>query len=665
MRKLIFTYCLNIAVCGLTLGQAPSTPPALRTNPAIQPGYFLFPIMPGEANSLSGGLGDLRPNHFHAGIDIRTQQREGLEVYAAADGHISRIAVFTGGYGNVVFIKHPNGTTTVYGHLRNLNDPLATYLRQEQYKQKTFEIDLRPAPGQFPVKKGEVIALSGNTGGSGGPHLHFEIRDEKDNLLNPLHFGFTEIEDTTPPYFERIVLRTLTPDARVNGQSGRVVLTPVRRPGGEYVITQPVSASGLVGIDLLAFDKTNGTPYKNGLSCIEIQMDGREIYAYNMDNFPHEQSRHINVHMDFATEQLTGQRFHRGYVTDGNELPIYRTSAQRGRLPLFDGQPHDVLITLFDSYQNAARLRFTIQPDSGSAAPGKLIPGRLPMALTPSADENTLLIRARNMPTAAAPPATLFASGSTLQIPVSYVRSNEAVYVVDLNRHLPDSVQIGKTTLPLNYRKRIPPGRGMTYRDERLTIDFAEKSLFDTLHLSTTYAGNLLTINSFTIPLNDFIGVNFKPTEPVEQKERTQVYLVSGGRKKYLGGYWKDDRIHFRTRELGAFQLLTDLNPPTAQWIRKDANALVAKIRDDLSGVDSFRMLVNGEWVLMQYDYKRALIWSDRLDRTKPFEGEVTLEVKDRAGNLTMLTTTLPKAIPVPAADSLDVTEEPETENKP
>ena len=431
-----------------------------------------------------------------------------------------------------------------------------------------------------------------------------------------------------------------------------MALAPVKRPNGEYVLTQPVSASGLIGIDILAYDRTDGTPYKNGLSCIEIELDGNEVFAYNMDNFPHEESRLINLHMDYATEQLSGQRFHRCYVVDGNTLPIYTTDKRRGRLPLFDGQPHEVVITLFDSYQNVTRLRFTIQPEA-EPSPVQVTPSRLPTVLTASASDNTLLIKARNFATAEVPDARFFSSGLSRDVAVSYVRNGEAVYVLDLSRRLPDSVQVGTTTLPLHYRKQIIPGRADAYREQQVQIEFAENSVYDTLHLAVSHEGNRLVINDFTIPLREQIRVTFAPTEPVEVRDRTQMYLVSGGRRDYIGGFWKDNTFQFHTRKLGTFQLLTDVNPPVARWIRKDAQGLVATIKDDLSGIASFRMQVNGEWVLMQYDYKRALIWSDRLDRTKPFEGPVQLEVKDRAGNVTLLTATLP--VLTAKADSVSI----------
>lgn len=179
------------------LGLAGVAKDSLAQKQSYPKGYYQFPIRPGLPNSLAGGLGDLRSNHFHAGLDIRTQQREGLPVYAAAEGYIYKVAVQRTGYGNVIYLRHPNGQTTVYGHLLKFSDPLATWVRQEQYKKQTFEIDLFPEAGQFVFKKGEVIALSGNTGGSAGPHLHFEVRDSKDNYLNPLYFGFNEIKDVT------------------------------------------------------------------------------------------------------------------------------------------------------------------------------------------------------------------------------------------------------------------------------------------------------------------------------------------------------------------------------------------------------------------------------------------------------------------------------------
>lgn len=633
----------------------------------IQPGivqgsYFLFPIQPGQQNSLSGGLGDLRANHFHAGLDIRTGGREGLPVYAAADGYISRIAVFTGGYGNVLFIKHPNGLTTVYGHLRNLNDTLGTYLREQQYNRKTFEIDLRPTPNQFPVKKGDIIAASGNTGGSGGPHLHFEVRDASDNLINPLLYGFSELQDEVPPYFERVALKTMTPTSRINGEYQRVSYAPVRRADGTYTITQPITASGLVGLEVLAYDKTSGSPYRNGISCLEIRLDGREVFAYNMNSFPNEQTRFMNVHENYEVEQTTGQRYHRAYIADGNILNLYKLPSNanyRGRLPLLDGKPHEVTLTLYDAYDHATRLTFTILPELPTPvepsadslivqpigdAPTEDAPLGEPTA-TVTTDENVLKLTVKNVSAATPPVAKLFIGRSVTEQAASYLRNNQAVYLIDLRRTLPDSVQFGRSVVHTNLKKRIMPGRSELLVDGTTRLEFGPKTLFDTLHLAMRpLPGGGLEINQPTIPLNDYLTVQYTPNFPIAiDTARTKAYWTSGGRESFLGGTWKNGRIEFRTRSLGQFRLMTDATPPTVDILAATPKGISVRIRDDLSGIAQFRALVNGEWVLMQYDYKRALLWSDKLVPDEPFEigAEVLVQVKDRSGNIGSASTTI------------------------
>lgn len=626
--------------------------------PLIQPGYLLFPINPGQAGSLSGGMGDLRGNHFHAGLDIRTGGVEGVPVHAAADGYVSRIAVFTGGYGNVIFLKHPNGLTTVYGHLKVLNDTLGTYLRSAQYDKQTFEIDLRPAPNQFPVSKGEIIALSGNTGGSGGPHLHFEVRDPNDNLINPLLYGFPELSDDVPPYFERIALRTMTPQSRLNGEFGRQTFVPVRHADGSYGLSQPISASGLLGLELLAYDKANGSPYRNGLNCVEIRLDGQEVFAYSMNSFPNEQTRFINVHMNYEAEQLTGQRYHRAYVADGNQLNLYHSSAYRGKLPLLDGKPHEVTITLFDSYEHGATLRFTLLPETALpvgpvvAAPTIDSTALTQPMLVPSAtitpDDNVLKLTVKDLP-ASPPNALLFVGRTITELPVAYVRSGKATYLIDLNKTLPDSVQVGRGRIPLNFRERIIPGKAQVVNAGNVTLRFNASSLFDTLYLATrTLPGNVLEVNQATIPLNEAIDVRFIPMYPAGiDTLRTKMYALNGGRRSFLGGTWVGNRIEFSTRVLGRFGLLTDVTPPAIRILSATPTGISARISDDLAGIDKFRAFVNGEWVLMQYDYKRALIWSDGLDPAVLFEAgaELKIQVRDRAGNIAEVVTTVAQPV--------------------
>jgi len=600
--------------------------------------YFLFPISPGQKNTLSGALGDLRSNHFHAGIDVRTQQREGLEVLASAEGYVSKIKVQTGGYGNVVFIKHPNGMTTVYGHLLSFAEPMASYLRQKQYDRRTFEIELNPAPNDFPVQKGQLVGLSGNTGGSGGPHLHFEIRDSKDNYLNPLFFGFTEVEDDLPPYFSSLAFRPMSLQSQVDGEFERVSFRPIRQKDGSYTLSRPLKAWGEVGLELVAFDAMNGVTFRNGINCIEIKMDGQEIFAYNMTSFPSWTTRDYNNLIDYATEQRTGARYLKCYNPDGNQLNLSKTSAFKGKIHIQDTLSHQIQVTLFDSFENATTLNFTITGEP------PLVP-MMPLSesealpswsyIKTDVTENVLKISALGLSKLVK--ASIFVKNNVHQLDPAYQVSGETVYLLDLRQYLPDSIQIGKKILRTDYQRRILPNQTQTYAGDKYTLRFGNQSIFDTLYLTVQSRPNGLIINSEEIPLRDAIGVGFRPDVLPENLEKTHAYRSDNGRLRFLGGKWQNDKIDFTTRELGSFLLATDVLPPSVQLLNSNKKTISARISDGMSGIEKFNVYVNGEWVLMNYDYKRALIWSEKMVDSTDFAGNLRLEITDRAGNVAVV----------------------------
>lgn len=608
-------------------------------------GYYQFPIRPGLANSLAGGLGDLRSNHFHAGLDIRTEQREGLNVYAAAEGYVYKVAVQRSGYGNVIYLRHANGQTTVYGHLLKFSDPLATYVREEQYKKQTFEIDLFPEAGKFSFKKGEIIALSGNTGGSAGPHLHFEIRDSKDNFLNPLYFGFNEIKDVTPPKFVNLAIRPLDINGRLNGQYGRKVYSPVKLKDGSYRLADTVSATGILGIDMVAHDQMTGTGFRYGLQCIEIKMDGNEVFSYNIEIFPNTATRDYNNLIDYETEQKTGQRYLKCYVPDGNNFNLYKTNAINGKLNITDTLLHEVRIKITDSYENASELVFVIKGEPQNP-PLPIYDVEInPEYIQTDVQENTLVIKAKYY-RSAIPFATLYSNGKEVKKEPDLYADESAVFLTDLRKYMPDSVKIGKTTVKTFLQSQIFPAVASSYKAEKWSVDFRNTSIFDTLFLTGQQNFNALTINNRGTALKDYISVSFKPETVPENKERTRVYRYIDGYYRFLGGAWADDEIKFETRELGTFVIQADTVPPKIRLVEHSKDRIRGFIGDATSGVDHYKALVNGEWVLMNFDSKKGYIWSEKMDPTVPFEGELTLEVTDRAGNSTILQTEL-KDLPV------------------
>eukprot|EP00388_Colpodella_angusta_P015338 GDKJ01038047.1.p1 GENE.GDKJ01038047.1~~GDKJ01038047.1.p1 ORF type:complete len:668 (-),score=92.40 GDKJ01038047.1:3868-5871(-) len=594
--------------------------------------YFLFPINPKQQNYLAGGMGDLRADHFHAGIDIKTQGREGLAVQASADAYVSEIRVQTSGYGNVVFLTHPNGYVSVYGHLKEFAEPLATYVKKKRLENQSFEIQLKPAVNEFVVKKGQIIGYSGNTGGSAGPHLHFEIRDINNNILNPLNFGFTEIKDKVPPIFQQLFIKTLGTDARVNGEFGRKSFHPIKKTDGTYGINAEISAIGEIGLELLAVDKMNDTHNSNGLSCTELFVDGKEVHYFHLEQFPNAVSHDINVHTDYAYEKTVGQRIQKLFQDDGNdELPVYKSILQKGKLSFQDGKTHQITIKIWDAYENGSTLNFTIKgekPENSVTAS----PSKSPLLINYNIDDNTLVIKARNLKTINSIAILNFEKSST-ELPINYVKNNEAVYLWDLKKGLPKSIQIDSVEKSLNLQKTILPNQSSSFVSDKLSIIFEAKTLYDTLYLETKAVPNQVEIGQATIPIRNPISVSFQPETKVNLPQKTSVYYTSRNQKRFLGGKWNTDRIVFKAGLLGQFTLLTDTIPPKASFVTKSPNHVAIRISDNLSGIKSFKTYINDTYILADYDAKRALLWTVKSDSTQSFVGKLRLDLEDNQGN--------------------------------
>lgn len=331
-------------------------------------GYFRNPLdIPIQ---LAGNFGELRPNHFHAGLDIKTQQRENLLVHAAADGYVSRIGVSHTGYGNVVYITHPNGYTTVYGHLNRFFPALEEYVKQQQYAAESWVQDLKIPAGKFPVKKGELIAWSGNTGGSAGPHVHFEIRStQTEHGLNPLLFGF-DIADATAPVVSRIAIYDM--ERSIYDQSP--VILPVKKVGGEYVTTAPVVKvkAASVGLGLTAVDKMSPTA-ANTYGIYQVVLFDEDVpnTSFTIDNIGFDESMYINAHIDYKTKKSGGPWIQLLFTEPGNKLSIYQDMQGDGVLDLSDGKPHPVKMQVKDAYGNTSVVKVTLQqsgePDKEAA----------------------------------------------------------------------------------------------------------------------------------------------------------------------------------------------------------------------------------------------------------------------------------------------------------
>ncbi|MFT6749046.1 MAG: hypothetical protein ACJAQ1_000976 [Flavobacterium sp.] len=258
--------------------------------------YFRSPLdIPMQ---LSGNFGEMRPNHFHAGFDFKTQQTEGLNVYAVADGYISRIKISTYGYGKAIYITHPNGYTSVYGHLQRGVGFIQDKIVQMQYAEKSYEIEVFFKSGELQVKKGDVIAISGNTGGSEGPHLHFEFRENQtEHIVNPLLFGF-DLKDSKKPMVSSLMVYPIDFSSVVNKSKQALALNLSLQPDGTY-IAEKVAATGKIGFGIATFDYDDVSFNRNGTYKTKLIENGKTIFGYEFDKMSFDEGRYINAFIDY------------------------------------------------------------------------------------------------------------------------------------------------------------------------------------------------------------------------------------------------------------------------------------------------------------------------------------------------------------------------------
>ncbi|HEY0030307.1 MAG TPA: M23 family metallopeptidase, partial [Bacteroidia bacterium] len=286
---------------------------------------------------LAGNFGEIRPNHFHAGFDIRTNNREGMPIYAVADGYVSRIKISAYGYGKALYIAHTNGYTTVYGHLKIFNAGIQNFTEKVQYSKESFEVDTALSSIQLPVKKGDFIGFSGNTGGSQGPHLHFEVRDTKtETPVNPYFFGF-KVNDTVKPRITQLAIYPMDEKASINGKHAAKKIAPVYSKGKyTYLKTDTISVNGAIGFGIECYDTETKSTNKNSVFSIELQSGGKRIFYYELEKFTFENARYVNAHVDYASKQLHNTKIQKCFLAKNNQLGIYKNVINNGVLEFND-----------------------------------------------------------------------------------------------------------------------------------------------------------------------------------------------------------------------------------------------------------------------------------------------------------------------------------------
>lgn len=602
--------------------------------------FYMFPIRPNEINTLAGNMGELRTSHFHAGLDIRTGGRTGLPVFAAADGYISRAAVKAGGYGKALYVTHYNGETTVYAHLNKFNGDIAHHVKEHQYANRNLYFNKYFKKDIFTVKKGEIIAYSGNSGSSSGPHLHFEIRDKDQQILNPLKYNFEEIRDTTPPIVRKLAVTPKHINSRINGAFNRLTFKATKQ-GDNYVIKDTVTLFGKVGFELLAFDRLNDANYKCAISEITFELDDELVFSQRIDTINFSVQRNILTHYNYPAYVASGKKYHKLYLDDGNQLPFYTTNKSKGILNLRNYGIKKGIVTIKDVLGNKTTLTFitkVLHTTSGTL-------DELPKNDEISLIDNTLIIR---QPITT--PVRIEVGGKNLLLSPAYSSERSDYYLWDLRQGIPTKISNDSSDLNFQTSAFIIPNKSYTYYTTKVNAVFGKSALFDTLYFNTSFEYDEIEQMEYyqvgdpsTSVLKQNIKVVLKSDfERVDSlKSKTSVYQKNGDNYAYKGGTWRSNDISFKTRDFGNFTILTDSTAPTISPILISQESIRFRINDNLSGIKKFDAFVNNEWILMDYDYKTSQIWSDKIN-DELFSGEVRLRLIDNVGNIQTYLTKIP-----------------------
>lgn len=518
---------------------------------------------------LSGTFAELRSNHFHSGLDIKTKQREGLSVYATASGYISRIKISHYGYGKAIYITHPNGYVTVHGHLQRFSDKVEAYVKKHQYEKESFEIELFPDINDLIVTKGEVFAYTGNTGGSGGPHLHFEIRDNQERPINPLLFGL-KVKDTKKPIVKSVYAYPINDLSHVNGSNLKQKLRVIPQQNGDYKV-EDLTAYGKIGFAINTIDQQDLAANKNGVYKIETFYNGAQNFTIDFRKFSFDETKHLNRLIDYKHYKDEKERLQKLYLDTNNPLSLYKEKIDDGYLVIYDTVSNVYKVKISDFEGNETNIDINIK--GVEKQPNDV--------------------------------ASNFTSPY-------YIKSGEANVLENQN----------------------------------IKVEFPRETFYDDFFIDFRVNGDTLKLHENNLASKKYFTINYDVSN-YNPEDLKQVYIARlvgwNNFLSYSSTQRKDNTLFTRTKNLGTYCLARDTVNPTitpvsfkdGQWLSK-YRFLKVKIDDKHTGISNYRATLNGQWILMEYDYKKKTLTYDFNDKVvTDTKNNLKIIVTDNVGNST------------------------------
>jgi len=530
--------------------------------------------------SLSANFGELRADHFHSGIDVRTQGVIGKEVIAAASGYVYRISVSPGGFGKAIYLRHTSGYSTVYGHLDRFTPEIEKYVIARQYEEKRYMVTLWPPKDKFRYEQGEIIAYSGNSGSSSGPHLHYEIRKSDDeDPVNPLLFEFG-IEDKIKPVFENLVIYPAGKKTMINNRNKQLKLN-VSGSAGNYFLSSnnQLSINGPAGFGFKAYDLLNGSYNKCSVYSIELKIDDIPVFNYKMDTFSFNESRYVNSHIDYETLQREKTYIERAYILPNDKLNAYGNVLNNGIFNFTSERKHNIELIVSDIHNNRSVLTFNVNGGKAVVSEDQTKPDGSSVVMMP------------------------------------YNRNNKFV-----SKNLTVNIPSGALYDTLYFEFKRSAGNPLMFSDI-----YQIHNKFTPLHKACN-----ISIKPDRIPEG-------------KQSKMLIIQLVDEIQRLPLNSTWNNGFLTASTNSFGAFFVGIDTVPPLISQIGFSSGAslsgksnLKIKITDELSGINAYEPQIDGEWALFEYDQKNnMLIYNFDPERIrKGSKHNLILKVSDNKENI-------------------------------
>lgn len=531
---------------------------------------------------LSGNFGEVRGNHFHSGLDLKTGGTEGKSVYSIADGYVVRIAVSGEGFGKAIYINHPDGKTSVYAHLRDFAPEIAAYVKEQQYAKQSFEVDLNVAASKFPVKQGQVIAKSGNSGSSGGPHVHFEVRETAAQIPeNPLNYGF-KVRDQRHPELKKLWVYSHSEQGHVDGflDEKGFKLSGI---SGNYSTVDTIRAFGPVSFGVAAQDRFSSSENVCGIYAMTLKVNGVILHQHQIDKFPFDKKRMVNCHVDYEKRVTDKQNVYRTYIAPENSLKLYPTIKNGGVTGIEKGKTYQVEVEVKDHAGNISQFGFVVL---GSERKGSAV-----------------------------------------------LATEQVTDIFYPNRENSFS----------NHSLRVNIPNGCLYDTLKFKYDLkpACANCISPVHsigkLSDTPLDNYMTVS---IKL-DKITENTASKAVIVSFDKKNKPIAEGGSTQWN---WITTKTRsFGDYAVMLDSLAPILKPKNFkdQTSTAGIDTLKFHLEDDLSGIRSISGTLNGNWVLLEHDPKNDLLFYVKDERFISGQNTIRITVKDKVGNVKELSVTV------------------------